>query len=62
MTDNEGGPGDNRSRSISNTMGMAVIAVLLLQGVIIGYNHFRLQTALTVLNMLIPHIKAPTKE
>ena len=58
MADTESGQSGNEKRSISNTMGAAVIAVLLLLGGVIAYQNFQMNMAISMLNLLAQDIEA----
>ena len=62
MADTESGQNGAEPRSISNTMGGIVIAVLLLVGSVIAYQNYRLGMAISVLNLMAEDIAARNKK
>ncbi len=62
MADAESGQSGGAPRSISNTMGAIVIAVLLIVGGVIIYQGFQLKMAISVLNMMAEDIAARNKK
>ncbi len=65
MADTESGQNGqtgNEQRSISNTMGGIVIAVLLAVGSVIVYQKYQLNMAISVLNMMAQEIATQRKK
>lgn len=62
MADTESRQTGNTQRSISNTMGGVVIVVLLLVGGVIAYQGYRLNLAMSVLNMMAEDLAARGKK
>ena len=62
MADTESGQNGNEQRSISNTMGAIVIAVLLIVGGVIAYQNYQLNIAISMLNLLAEDLATEKKK